>query len=209
MSTQKTFDGLTAAFGAAVLNCLPRNMTAGQMSDYIAKPKKLQTALAAGFKTIVASAVAATFVTATYFQTSDKLHVWPEFASRITAAYSEPIAKRGLDGVEKALDLTRNMSDTEIISQLGGEAEVRKYAFTPDQIADMIDAQPSGSPGAMLTNGYANIFYVTGVDGVLFAVRVRWLSGRRQWLVAACRLGVDGDWLAGRRVFRNTVHSVT
>lgn len=156
-------------------------------------------------KTLAATAVAGGFITATHFVTSEKLYVCPGFTQLITANYTEPLVKRGLEGIEKAFDLARNMSDTEIIAELGGEEEMRKYAFTPDQVADMIDIQPGGSPGAMLTNGYANIFYMIGVGGALFAICVCWGHGRHRWRALTYRLGERGRWPARCRVFRNTV----
>lgn len=150
----------------------------------------------------VVQAAGDTFDSVKYFVTGDDLYVLPEFASRILPAYHEPIARRGVEGVD-SVDLLANMYDRDIITKyLGGEEEVRKHAFTPDQIAELIDAQPGGKSGKLLNNGYANIFYMIGKDEVLFAVSVYWASVDRQWLVHACVLG-GGYWLAGHRVFRN------
>ena len=134
-----------------------------------------------------------TFLTPTYFTTQPKkLWVSDAFTQRITAAYSEPLTPRGIKGVQKAFDLQRKMYDGDFIKQMGGEAEVRKFAFTPDQIASMIDAQPNSIDGAMLNNGYANIFYVIGVDGGLFAVDVDWRSHDSVWGAFAFKLDEFG-----------------
>ena len=155
--------------------------------------------------TVLASAIAATFLTANYFVTRTGLWVDSNFTSRITSAYNDPIVQRGLDGIE-SFDLMNNSSDKVILarSEMGGEENVRKYAFTPDQIAAMIDLQPEGAAGKLLTNGYANLFYVVGGGGVLFVVGVLWFAGARRWRVSAWELGEYGVWHAGSRVFRNT-----
>jgi hypothetical protein len=138
-----------------------------------------------------------------YFVTRQGLWVSSDFTSRILPAYINPMTKRGLDGVN-SVDLPRNMYDSEIITEyLGGEEQARKNAFTLDQIAELVDGQRNGEAGVLLNNGYANIFYVVGKDGVLFAVPVRWRSPDRQWRVDAYELDGHGDWIAGSRLFRN------
>ncbi len=152
------------------------------------------------------SRVSATaFVTASYFVTKPGLWVHSDFTSRITAAYPEALVPRGLDGVE-SFDLSTASYDREILTrpEMGGEENVRKHAFTPDQVADLINLQPEGAEGKLLTNGYANLFYVVGKDGVLFVVRVHWSAGGRRWGVDAWGLDGRGHWGAGYRVFRNT-----
>ncbi len=139
-----------------------------------------------------------------YFVTRDGL-MWvsSDFTSRILSAHNKPTEKRGLEGVTH-VDLRKNMYDHDIIKEyLGGEEEVRKHAFTPDQIADMIDKQKKGERGKkLLGDGYTNIFYVVGKDEVLFAVHVGGDFGDRHWSVNAYELDMD-DWSAGGRIFRN------
>jgi len=53
--------------------------------------------------------------------------------------------------------------------------------------------------GILLTNGYANIFYVRGTDGNLWAVLARWCSGLGYWRVEAGSVGGPGVWHAGRQ----------
>lgn len=155
--------------------------------------------------TVLASAIAATFVTSAYFVTRPGLWVSDDFASRITSAYPKALIHRGLEGVE-SFDLANVSYDHQIIarSEIGGEENMRKHAFTPDQIAALIDLQPEGSPGKLLSNGYANLFYVVGKSEVLFVVSVYWTTGGREWSVSAWELGENGRWNAGFRVFRNT-----
>jgi len=143
----------------------------------------------------------------TYFKTRDGLYVWDTFAKRILSGQKESMPYRGLEGVTSQM-LERNMSDMEIIIELlGGMKEVRTRPSSLDQVATMIDLQPNGVDGKLLNNGYSNIFYVL-VDGVLFAVFVRWKSGDREWFVNAWHLDGLGDWDAGDRVFRNKTLAV-
>lgn len=175
--------------------------TLREPKKYPNAPKALKDALKVA-RAPVAKAVTVMFDSAKYFVTRDGLYVWPEFTQRILPAYRDPIVRRGVEGVD-SVDLPRNMYDREIVAEyLGGEEEARKHAFTPDQVADLIDAQWGGKPGILLNNGYANILFMLGVNGVLFPVIVLWSSDRGEWNVNAC--GFDGvHWSAGRRVIRN------
>lgn len=143
------------------------------------------------------------FDSSTYFVNRDGLYIWPKFSSRILPAYTAKITKRGVDGIG-SIDLKRNMYDRKIITEFfGNEEEARKNAFTPDQIAELIDKQKDGVSGLLLVNGYTNIFYVVGKDQVLFAVGVFWRSGARKWDVGAYALDGGGGWCAGSHIFRN------
>jgi hypothetical protein len=162
--------------------------------------KEFRGALKAA-RTPAAKASKGFFDSAKYFVTRAGLYVWSEFAGRILPAY-KAIVRRGIKGVD-SIDLSRNMYDREIVAEyLGGEEVARKHAFTPDQVAELIDAQWGGKPGLLLNNGYANILYVLGKDDVLFPASVYWNSGSDEWVVGACTFD-DGYWLAGRRVLRN------
>lgn len=147
----------------------------------------------------------ATFLTSDYFVTRPGLWVSSDFVSRITQAYPEALVPRGLEGVE-SFDLTKDSSDRTILAypEMGGEENVRKHAFTPDQVAALIDLQLSGQAGKLLTNCYANLFYVVGKGEILFMVHVYWYADNCKWNVETWRFGEHGGWGAGDRVFRNT-----
>ncbi len=64
----------------------------------------------------------------------------------------------------------------------------------------MIQRQPKGEEGYLLSNDYANIFYVRGVGDELFAVCVNWRSHDREWGVYCGPF--DNDlWDGGYRAF--------
>lgn len=93
-------------------------------------------------------------------------------------------------------NLTKGSVDGPIIEELGGEA---KAETTLSAIYGLLLKQPKGEEGALLTNGYANIFYVRDTSGVLRAVHVGWDDDG--WGVGAYSVENAGEWFAGYRVF--------
>ncbi len=93
-------------------------------------------------------------------------------------------------------NLTKNSVDGPIIEELGGEA---KAETTLTELYELLNKQPNGEEGELLTNGYANIFYIKDVSGVLRAVYVRWnVDG---WIVLVDSVESPDVWHAGVRVF--------
>ncbi|MFA4890334.1 MAG: hypothetical protein WC587_01730 [Candidatus Paceibacterota bacterium] len=93
-------------------------------------------------------------------------------------------------------ELKKPSRDIPIISELGGE---NKAETTLSAMFGLMEMQPNGETGTLLTNGYANIFYVRDLGGVLWTVRCLW-SGVG-WLVGASSVDSPRDWDAGDRVF--------
>ena len=136
---------------------------------------------------------------ATYWQTREGLYVHPSFTKHILP-YAKGDATADISKVD-FIDLPKNMSDSGIIATyLGGMEEAKRNAFTLNQVQALIDKQWTGCDGQLLTNGYANLFYVLGKDGVLFALNVFRDVG--EWGVSDWTLGGYGRWGAGYRVFR-------
>lgn len=90
--------------------------------------------------------------------------------------------------------LTDNSMDKRITTQLGVTAETT--------LADIFCLMRKGSRGEesiLLTNGFANIFYVRDVNGDIRTVCLYWrVDG---WVVKALPLGYPSSWLAGDLVF--------
>lgn len=84
--------------------------------------------------------------------------------------------------------------DGPIMDELGDSKET-----TLAQIYALIEHQKDGKSGELLTNGYANIFYVHDAAGVLRAVFVRWFGGG--WYVYAFSVSDPDGWFHGGRVF--------
>ena len=84
--------------------------------------------------------------------------------------------------------------DHPILTELGNSAET-----TLAEIFQLMLNQPNGENGALLTNSYANIFYVRDSNNELRAVYVDWVGGG--WYVFARSVGLPYEWRGGRRVF--------
>ncbi len=170
---------------------------------FLSKGDNLTKALASFGRKVKAT----DFVTSDYWQTdpSRKLWVSSEFTERVVSAYPDSIYYRGLESVTH---FQSESSDNKNIAKMGGMEEVRKHAFTPDQIADLHDKQMNGEGGQLLTNGYWNLFYVIGKDGVLFVVSLNWNSDGREWNANAWHLDENDNWNSDNRIFRNSLISL-
>ncbi|TRZ64267.1 MAG: hypothetical protein D4Q79_01870 [Spirochaetia bacterium] len=91
-------------------------------------------------------------------------------------------------------ELVESSIDKPILSELGDTAET-----TLSAVYALMERQQNREDGALLTNGYANIFYVRDVNGELRAVRVYWRGGG--WGVRAGSVGRPTTWDDGYRVF--------
>lgn len=91
--------------------------------------------------------------------------------------------------------LTKDALGRDIIAELGGEeaAEVNLV-----DVWRLMERQANGENGALLTNGWSNIFYVRDKDNVLRAVGVDWDSNG--WGVGADVLAYN-TWRADCVVF--------
>lgn len=93
--------------------------------------------------------------------------------------------------------LLKRSVDAPIIAELGGEGIAEtSLAY----LWELIARQPKGEDGVLLTNRWANIFYIRAADGVLWAVRCRWLSGSRDWGVGAYPFTRPFGWRDGDQV---------
>lgn len=92
--------------------------------------------------------------------------------------------------------LSRSSVDGPIIAELGGEA---KAETTVAEVYALMEAQKNGENGSLLTNGYANIFYVRDAKGVLRSVYVYWNDDG--WFVDALDVTSPLAWVDGRQVF--------
>ena len=92
------------------------------------------------------------------------------------------------------------MYDAEIRAEIGEDQVFSADEFTAI-IKTLTTKQSKGEDGTLLTNGYANIFYVRDAEGELRAVSVNWHAGYRGWRVSAYSVARQGRWLAGLHVF--------
>lgn len=136
-----------------------------------------------------------------FFKTGKGLYVWDDFVNRIrtVATAVESLAETMIS----SFDLTQDATDEQIRAALLSEHVFEDTSMFCAHLAGMIERQSGGTEGRLLNNGYANIFYVRGARGEVFAVRVRWHGGYREWSVRAYAL-VDCRWIEGFRVFSRT-----
>ena len=198
--TTKTYDGQTARFLASVATCMPP-LSGDVMQGWIDNPQGLKKILcslnpsAVKRKETVLSfheevsvgPLTKQFVPNEFFVTRKGLYLWNDISRVLKNAQAVDSAGAA---TLRSFNLVKNAYDKEIKAELPEHHEVELW-----QIAELIDAQKNGENGPLLTNGYANIFYVAG-----YAVNARWNAVDREWNVDAWRL-VDDYWNAGFRVF--------
>lgn len=91
-------------------------------------------------------------------------------------------------------NLLKPSVDGPIMDELG-DAKETKLA----EIHVLMERQAKGKGSVLLTNGWANIFYVNDASGTLRAVSVRWDGGG--WGVSAYQVTYPDRWFDGYRVF--------
>jgi len=101
-----------------------------------------------------------------------------------------PMAKTEL----RYAKLTKNSVDGPIMDELGGVKET-----TLAEIYALMKRQPNGEQGVLLTNGWANIFYVPDANGTLRAVLV--YCNSVGWGLLAHSVGSLFRWHGEYRVF--------
>lgn len=134
------------------------------------------------------------FNAAEFYQNGPGLYVYGTFADRLDVN-----ARQTVDSAPErpyvASLLKANAYDKDIRKELPED-----HLSTLEDIAGLIEAQPGGKSGFLLNNGYANIFYVEGKNGEVFAVVVYWFSDFREWYVLGWELDELGYWCAGHQV---------
>ena len=111
------------------------------------------------------------------------------FRSWLSDTIEEPTAEATLTYFR----LTRSEFDGTILASLGNRLDL---VILLRQIHWLMEQQPNGEPGALLNNGWANIFYMTGL---LRLVSVDWsVDG---WLVDAFSVTNPIGWDDGHQVF--------
>lgn len=120
-----------------------------------------------------------------------KFYLWDNFRNNLLDKIEENVPETTL----AVYTLTKASTDGPIRNELSNEKTTLAY------LHELISAQPNGESGLLLTDGKANIFYVLDAKGSLWAVRARWCSGSRGWVVSAGSVTDPDGWLAGCQVF--------
>src|SRR3989344_934305 len=92
--------------------------------------------------------------------------------------------------------LRKSSANGPIIKELGGEAKAEAIL---SEMFSLLEKQGHREEGILLTNGWANIFYIRDLAGVLRVVFVRWCDG--DWFVSAYAVESPRVWGGGGRVF--------
>lgn len=111
----------------------------------------------------------------------------------------------------ESFELIKPANDAEIHLELSDSYVFEDTGEALAIIAGVIENQSKREPGALHTNGYANIFYVRGINSGVFSVRVYWDFCFGWWNICADPLD-DGLlplddgllWHVGDRVFSAT-----
>ncbi|MBI4992088.1 MAG: hypothetical protein HZB99_02615 [Candidatus Harrisonbacteria bacterium] len=134
------------------------------------------------------------FVASDHLTTTNKkvkiAYLGDNFRQHFLAKVEEPQAETEL----RISKLKKASPEAPILAELGDKAET-----TLASIWELLKKQPKGESGKLLTNGYANIFYVRDAKGVLWAVSVRWRSAG--WSVDAISVENPYVWYDGFQVF--------
>ena len=100
-----------------------------------------------------------------------------------------------------SIDLMRSMNDEGIRKELGENYVIEDASEFCSYLANMIEQQPKGEEGNLLTDDHVNIFYVRGKNRKVFVVLVFRVGNRHEeWGLYA----VSSDaymWHPGDRVF--------
>jgi hypothetical protein len=93
-------------------------------------------------------------------------------------------------------NLEKDSVDGPILVELGGQEKAETTLF---ELFIMMKRQAKGENGRLLTNGYANIFYIRDINGILRAVSVYWYGSG--WRVRAHSVEATNPWCADDRVW--------
>lgn len=120
-------------------------------------------------------------------------YLWPDFMRWFGGKTERPAT----EGELAVSTLTRNSLDAPILEEIGKE----KRETTLSRFFHLLSLQGHGEAGVLLTNGWANIFYIRDKSGTLRAVGARWYADDRGWRLGADSTDNPGGWREGRRVF--------
>lgn len=209
MTTNGTapFPGWWVEFAANVLRQLPRPGELEQTTaeDWSRNQESLKTKLREvlvapsspfleGMGTVTVLATAEPFVTRSKFVVEGTpiniSFLGSNFQKWFAGKTEEPMAEAQI----RYANLVKSSVDGPILAELGENVETMLA-----QIWQLLELQPNGEEGVLLTKGWANIFYVRDVARALRAVRVGWFGDG--WSVNANSVGRLGGWRGGDRVF--------
>lgn len=169
-------------------------MTTGQQLVLQSATKKAPAATLLELVSTVSTAPTEKFVAADFFKAGTKNGVriaW--IGDNFNSKFGKKIEKNIVASTIRVHTLLKDSLDAPIITELGDTHETSLA-----ELSQLLTAQGNGEDGTLLTNGYANIFYIRDIEGILWAVRALWRSGG--WCVGAFSVERPRGWDAGRQV---------
>lgn len=119
-----------------------------------------------------------------------KCYPWDNFQKHFGSKMEEDV-----EGCDIHIhSLLTSARDLHIRAEIGEEREETKLAH----LWYLLTLQPNGKKGALITNSYANVFYIRDTENVLWAVIARWRGG--EWYLSASSVGDPDRWDGGDRV---------
>jgi hypothetical protein len=118
--------------------------------------------------------------------------IWVEFKKRFYGKTEPAFAQASL----RKYRLLRIAPDGPIIAELGGETRVETAVAAAYAL---IRRQAKGEPGILQTNGFANIFYVRDLKGILCAIRIGWDG--EGWVIDAISVEDPLAWNGKHEIF--------
>jgi hypothetical protein len=91
--------------------------------------------------------------------------------------------------------LTTEARNTEIVSELGGEA---KAEISFSEFHALLSKQGDGQKGVLITNDWANVAYIRDEHGILCVVKANWNDSG--WFLYAFPIDDSRKWGAGAPV---------
>lgn len=95
-------------------------------------------------------------------------------------------------------NLTEYSLNGPILTALGGNDAAKTILA---YVAQLLQKKAKGGEGVLLTNGWANIFYIEDRHDVLCTVYCRWCARDRELYVRASPVTDPDGWLADCKVF--------
>lgn len=109
--------------------------------------------------------------------------------------FQEKVEENVPEAALVAHHLERDSLDAPIMAKLGDRAVIQLAHFF-----ELLKKQSKGEDGTLLVNGRANIAYILGSDGNVWAVDAYWPADNGDWRVHASSVGNPRRWAAGYQV---------
>ncbi len=132
------------------------------------------------------------FAAADHFKVGNAGIVW--IGENFETNFLGKVEKNVKDATVVVYRLEKSSPDKDIRHELGSDKEETALAH----LFELLTRQSRGESGVLLTNGYANIFYVRDAKGNFWAVNAYWSSDG--WYVYANSVMSPNGWDGGYRV---------